>query len=190
MDSNGWSPLHHAIDATTYSWRALEASKALLEVTPTEIMNTPTLGDRPNGNTCLHLCCDASDQSFSRPALAIDLISRKAHLEARDSLGNTPFLLAAGTGDTRMINTLISAKADFNASNLRSCGAWQKAACHSGEVQRALERVGLTKPAQLAATGRQRTSVSASRHLRALRNDRPRNRSRAGRRGEERRSSQ
>ena len=189
MDTNGWSPLHHAIDATTYSWRAVEASKALIEVTPTEIMNKKTLGDRPNGNTCLHLCCDASDASFSRPALATGLILRKADLEARDSLGNTPFLLATGSGDSDMVKVLISAKADLLARNHRTCGAFQRASRSSGEVKEALLQVGLTEPTQKAPSGRQRTGVAVSRLTRYLRDD-TRNRSRTGWRGEERRSSQ
>lgn len=177
MDSNGWSPLHHSIDATTYSWRAVEASKALIEVTPTEIMNKKTLGDRPNGNTCLHLCCDASDDGFSRPALATDLILRKADLEARDSGGNTPFLLAAGSGVSAMIKMLISAKADVNATNHRGCGAFQRASLSSGEVETILLQAGLTPPSERAPSGRHRIGQSASRQTRYLRDDK-RNQSR------------
>ena len=64
LDDHGWYPLHHAVDATSYSWRALEAAKALLRITPQAVLNSATTGSQPSGYTCLHVACEGSDNTF------------------------------------------------------------------------------------------------------------------------------
>ena len=171
LDSNNWSPLHHAIDAPSYSWRALEAAKVLVERTPPEVINTPTTGAQPRGYTCLHFACDGSDKMFSRSWLAQSLIDKRADLEARDANGNTPFLLACGTGVTNAVITLIASGADVNALNNRRQGAKQKAMRSSGTTNKALSQASVPSPKHWADSGRTRTGASESRQTRWARND-------------------
>ena len=171
LDANGWSPLHHAIDASSYSWRGLEAAKGLVHITEVDVINSPTVGNQPKGYTCLHFACDGSDKSFGRPDIARSLIAKKADLEARDPKGNTPFLLASGTGITQTIKTLMDARADVTAENYRHQGATQKAMKSSSDVKRALNDAEVPPAKRWAASGRTRTGVSESRQTRYARND-------------------
>ena len=63
-----------------------------------------TTGTRPPEKTALHLACDASDGSYSRNRIVAALLTARADMEARDSKGNMPFLLAAGVGITNVVH--------------------------------------------------------------------------------------
>ena len=80
LDSNNWSALHHAIDATSYSWRAMEAAVELVCITPTWVINTQTAGSQPRGSSCLHVACDGSDKTFRRVRLACALLKKELTL--------------------------------------------------------------------------------------------------------------
>ena len=168
MDENGWSALHHAVDATSYSWRAMEAAKALVTITPTVVLNSRTTGSQPSGYTCLHFASDGSDKSFARADFVRALVGRNASLENKTATGNTAFLLACGTGVTDIIQALVDSRADVNALNDRQVGGFQRAHNSSSSSRRALEGHGLARPKEWAASGRQWTGESESRQTRHL----------------------
>ena len=101
---NNWSPLHHAVDASSYSVRASLAAKQLIPLTPVEVINAQTTGSQPRGYTCLHFACDGSSRDYSRWGIAKILIAKKADLETQASKGNTPLLYASGVGITDVVN--------------------------------------------------------------------------------------
>jgi len=85
-DSNGFSPLHHALDACVYAVRAGKAAEQLIAHTPLEIINAQTTCHQPcwpNGYTCLHFACDGSDKYYLRRRLTAKLLDKKADLEIK-----------------------------------------------------------------------------------------------------------
>ena len=134
LDADGWSPLHHACDTSSYSIRALKAARELIPMTDASIINKRTTGRRPTGYTTLHLVCDSSDKAYGRHGLVEDLVSSRAELEATDPRGNTALLLAAGVGVTDVVGALLTAGAEVGAINLNGMGAKQKALGHSSDV--------------------------------------------------------
>jgi len=173
VDDNNWTGLAHAIDATTYSERAMEAALSILEGMrdsgeDAAILHykTTVALHKPCGYTCLHFACDASDKIFGRVHLVEMLLKKKADIEARTAKGNTPFLLASGSGQTDVVNTLMAAKCDGTATNKGGNGALQRARDSSGDVFRALSQASIVVPNTTAESGRMRTGTSAARHTR------------------------
>ena len=117
--------------AFTPDWRAIERSLAL-----------KTTGSQPKGYTALHFLCDGSSKHFSNASHVAALLRYKAPIEARDANGNTPFLLAVGTGLTDVARILIQNECDMEATNARGMGAWQRAKRSSPDMARMLEEHG------------------------------------------------
>ena len=156
------------MDATSYSERAREATFKLIPVTPAWILNSGTTGSQPRGYTCLHFACDGSDRSFCRAGVVRMLVKRKADLEKRTHTGNTPFLLACGTGVTDIVNALVESGADVNVVNDRGVGGYQSAHQSSSTTRQALESHGVVQPKRKGPSARQYHGVSESRHTRHL----------------------
>ena len=76
----------------------MEAALALVPLTPKKIINHPTTRSQPEGFTCLHFASEGSDKVYERARLVRALVERQANVEARTTTGNTPLLLASGTG--------------------------------------------------------------------------------------------
>ena len=169
MDEQGISALHHAANASSYSWRAMKAAHALVRITPLEVMNHQTTGTRAIGYTPLHFASESSNKGYNRVDLVTSLIANRANLEPRTQSGNTPFTLASGAGVSGTMQALIDANADVNATNKLDKGCYQKAAQSSGSARSVLQRHGLTRPNIWAASGRQRgDNVSEARKARYL----------------------
>ena len=83
LDMDGWSALHCAADAGTYSVRAARAAEQLVPLTPADIINTKTTGSQPRGFTALHFACDGSDLGFCRVHLVGSLLEHRAELESQ-----------------------------------------------------------------------------------------------------------
>ena len=96
------------------------------------------------------------------------LVERKADLEKRTHTGNTPFLLACGTGVTDVVKVLVEMGADVNAVNDRKLGCYQVAHQSSGSTRELLESLGIEQPKILVPSARQYHDVSESRETRHL----------------------
>ena len=173
LDDHNWSGLGHAIDASVWSWRAMKCAKILAGMTPPEVINAQTIGELhwPDGYTCLHLCCDASDKSFARVELAALLIDKNAEVNARTPGGNTPFLLAAGCGITDVVGVLESHGADIYAVNNNNANGNNKCQNNSSMMRKALGRLGVPQALSQAESGRTRTTFSDARAARVCRSD-------------------
>ena len=168
MDDANWSALHHAVDATTYSERAREATFRLIPMTPAWTLNSGTTGSQPRGWTCLHFACDGSGRTFCKADVVRMLWQRNADLEARTSTGNTPFNLACSTGLTDVVHVLVACGADVNAVNYRGVGGYQGAHYSSSTTRQALESHGVVQPKAKGPSARQYHGISDSRHMRHL----------------------
>ena len=167
MDKNGWSPLHHAIDSTTFSCRAVQATWALIPLVPKEIINHQTTGNRPKGCSCLHLACDSSDRGYERRAIVQELIKAEADLELKDPKDNTPLLLASGCSLTDICRVLVDAGADVNVKNYLGKSCWQKPGGSSTDTQKVMRAAGAPKT-YATGSGQTRTGVSRQRQARYI----------------------
>ena len=140
----------------------------LVKITPASVINTQTTGSQPRGYSCLHLACDGSDRTFRRGELACALIRKRADIEARCPIGNTPFLLACGVGVSDTVSLLMTARADVTAQNDRQMGALEKAQGHSGELRKILTRANVPMT-EATSSGRYRIGISDQRQVRYLR---------------------
>ena len=104
-----------------------------------EIINHPTTRSQPEGFTCLHFASEGSDKDYERARLVRALVERQANVEARTTTGNTPLLLASGTGVVDTIEQLLDCGADVNAKNNRGLGAYQNASQCSRSAKTALK---------------------------------------------------
>jgi len=125
--------------------RATKAAFALLQVTPPDILNMPTTGAQPSGNSCLHLASAGSDKGFARAKLVGALLDRRANVEQTESNGNTAFLLASGQGDTSVLNMLMQCGADTHATNHNGFGGFQLAKQCSRSSTHAAEQHSVPK---------------------------------------------
>ena len=167
LDAEGWSPLHHAVNACSWSWRAMKAALALVPLTPKKIINHPTTRSQPEGFTCRHFASEGSDKVYERARLVRALVERQANLEAKSATGNTALLLASGTGVVDIIDQLVDCGADVNAKNNRGLGAYQNASQCSRSAKTALKAYGACwKPSRWVPSASQRSGVSSSRAAR------------------------
>ena len=126
LDDHGWSPLHHAADASSYSWRAMSAALRLVHKTPMWVINSQTTGSQPRGWSVMHLACDGSDRDERRVQLVRLLWHHKADLELTTANNkNTPLLEAAAKGTTDIASLLMWAGADKHVVNNRGGGIYQ-----------------------------------------------------------------
>jgi len=167
LDANGWSPLHHACDATTYSERAMHAARSLIASTPVEMLSHQVTGRIALGYTCLHFACDGCDKSIKRLELATELVMAKAQLEIKDNKDNTPLSLASGAGLGEHQTMLLNNGANPNVRNYNGKGTWQKAKDVSSSSAAKLLRRGAEKTFS-TKSGRQRSTFGANRSLRCI----------------------
>ena len=141
VDRNGWGPLHHACDSSTFCERAALAALDLIENGDCDV-NAATTGGRPPMYTPLHFACDGSDKAFMRRHIVEALLDANADMEAQEQNGNTPLLLAAASGCLEIVKYLRQRKCNTRATNKKGVGAWQKASGASTAVQQFMEEVG------------------------------------------------
>ena len=164
-DKNGWTPLHHAIDSMTFSMRARHSAISLATCTPDSALEAATTGHQPPGWTALHFACEGSDVGLKKLDVVKILLGRRANVEARDAKGNTPLLLAAGTGLTDVCTTLLDSGADKDVTNINDHGAYRIADGCSRTLAEILLARGCPET-HSQKSGRTRQGMSQSRLLR------------------------
>ena len=125
------------------------------------------LGSQPMGFTCLHLACDGSDKQMQRKSQVRSLLYRRVNLEERTATGNTPLLLACGSGIVDVQEELVNWGADVHAKNNRGLGVYQSGRQASHTSARRLAILGVPRPQTLAPSQRQWHAPSVARQTRA-----------------------
>jgi hypothetical protein len=126
-DSDGWLPLHHAIQSTVHWSQGIAACRGLIDMMSGKRLQAKTKGGRPAGYTALHLACNGSDRIFQRHKIVELLLQRNADVNALDDKGRTPLHHAAGTGVLEAAKLLVEAGAvvdavdDFGKNALDKC---------------------------------------------------------------------
>ena len=104
VDTEGWSALMHAMQATVHWEAAWRCCVGLIGMMSDEGLRAKATSGRMKGYSAFHMACNGSDRAFRRADLVRLLIDRNADLESRNDKGLTPWLIAAGCGvvDTAM----------------------------------------------------------------------------------------
>ena len=120
-DHNGWTILHHAADAMTFSTLAARVMDALLfspvlDDVMRDIIDAKTHGSQPPGWTALHMLCDGSDKAREKPILVQCLLEHGANIEVLTGAPKitTPLQKAVGTGVVDTVKVLIRMNANPN----------------------------------------------------------------------------
>ena len=167
MNEDGWSAAHHCFDGSSYSQRLYLAANHMVDIVPLRILDSPTTGHQPEGWTCLHFASDGSDRMLRRADLVRKLLGKMANIEARTASGQTPLLLATGTGVVDVVEVLLHARADHNATTYESgMGVFQKANGHSDSMVAVLLKHGINRPSESVNAVRRRTEDSDVRQAR------------------------
>jgi hypothetical protein len=135
---HGWTALIHAVWASTFSWRAIRAARALA---PLSNVAVKTAGKFPPGRTALHLACESSDKMLGKSTVVRALLDAQAALEDKTPKGLTPLLCAAASGQTNICRMLLHRRADISATNEKGKGALQLAAAAASHCAEFLRTV-------------------------------------------------
>ena len=112
-DEQGWTALHHAVQATVYWDMGHRVCRGLISMMDPTWLRAKTWGGRPAGYSALHMACNGSDIRLERGDLVRLLLDKQADLEAEDNTGRTPWLLASGTGIVDVAQALSQAGCDI-----------------------------------------------------------------------------
>ena len=131
-----------------------------------KVVNMETTGARPPGKTALLFACSGSDVSYAIRRIVAALLTAGADIEARDSKGNTSFLLAAASGITDVVELLIENRADLHVRNHAGKGALQLAKDCSSDVRGLLEHHGCSDTHANAPSGYPRAGIKQAKMCR------------------------
>ena len=117
-DSNGWTDLHFACEASRFQqFYSLDILQTLVPYASVSAINEHTHAGKPIGWSALHLAASNSDVYGERAAMVKLLIDARADIECVDQKGNTPLHKAASTGHFGAAQHLVQARANCSARN-------------------------------------------------------------------------
>ena len=115
MDKVGWTPLMHAVNASTFCWRAARAVRSLaLAVTPEgqrlSDVNAVATGSLLFGRIALHMACEFTFGGGTREQVYVvkALLDAGAQTEVETPDGHTPFSCADASGFTEVSSLLMN----------------------------------------------------------------------------------
>ena len=115
-DDDGWTPLHHAVQATVHWDMGHHVVRGLIPMMGQQWLRAKTQSGRPRGWTALHMICNGSDCQLQRGELCSRLIAAWADVEERAPEGRTAFMMAAGTGVIHQAEALSQAGCNVRAT--------------------------------------------------------------------------
>ena len=98
VDADGWTPLHHAVQAIVCWPDAHTIAITLVDMMTVDRLRATTTGGRPAGWSALHTACNGSDKGLRRAELVPLLVAARCDVDDRDSKGRTPLHFVADTG--------------------------------------------------------------------------------------------
>ena len=117
VDTDGWTALMHAMQATVYWDKAWRCCCGLIGVMSDQRLRAKVISGRMKGYSVLHMACNGSDRAWRRAHLVQLLVDSDADLEAKNGeKGLTPWLLATGTGVVDTAMALSQAGCDVTAT--------------------------------------------------------------------------
>ena len=135
-DENGWTALHHAMQATVHWDLAFRVCRGLICMMDPDWLRAKTWAGRPVGYSVLHMASNGSDCELQRGNLVRLLIEKEADVDAEDDAGRTPFLLSCGTGVVDVAMALSQAGCDIWARSFDGRNAADRCHGSSGSMKR------------------------------------------------------
>ena len=134
VDTDGWSALMHAMQATVHWEPAWRCCVGLMGMMSDDGLRAKAIGGRMKGYSAFHMACNGSDRVFKRQNLVCLLIDRHADLECRNDKGLTPWLIAAGCGGVDTAMALSQAGCDIFATTPTGTNAADRCAKSSTQM--------------------------------------------------------
>ena len=134
VDTEGWSALMHAMQATVHWDKAWSCCQGLIGMMTDEGLRAKATSGRMQGYSAFHMACNGSDRVFKRQNLVWLLIDRHADLECRNDKGLTPWLMAAGTGCVDVAVALSQAGCDTTAKTPEGTNAADRCQLSSSQM--------------------------------------------------------
>ena len=116
MDKVGWTPLMHAVKASTYCWRAARAVRSLALAVTLDGQRLSDVNAVATGSlwlphrTCLHMACESTFARGIDEQLYVvnSLLDAGANTEVETPEGHTPLFCAEARGFTEVCSLLLS----------------------------------------------------------------------------------
>ena len=149
VDDNGWLPVTHAIDCSSFSRRAFEVAKHMItqhiHYGPYDswVFSHKTTGKQPRSWSLLHFVADGSDVQYRRHELVGLLIYARADVDPTNDKLKTPFELACASGNVNTARELIFHGADTSYAPQGRAGPLQTALCSSSQMTNMLRSYGV-----------------------------------------------
>ena len=169
QDDNGWTPLHHCVEAMVHWDQAWKIGVTLIDKMEVQWLRAKTERGQPPPphRTALHMMSCNSDRAVRKPELVVLLANKLGDVDPTDDQGRTPLMHAVGTGLLNVAKALVDARADpFKRSDDGRTLA-NRCAASSGSVKAWVEKLGVQKAGNVSG-GRYRPQdhVSLSRQAR------------------------
>ena len=173
VDENGWTPLHHCVEAMVHWDQAWKIGKALIETMAAsqdgeKWLRAKTLKGQPPHRTALHMLSCNSDRALKKAELAEMLARAASQVDPPDDQGRTPLMHAVGTGLLDVAKALVRAGADPKKRSDDGRNIANRCKGSSGAVSRWVKNELRIEPAKLDVSSRyrQQGAVSLSRQAR------------------------
>ena len=134
VDTEGWSALMHAMQATVHWEEAWRCCVGLIGMMSDEGLRAKATSGRMKGYSAFHMACNGSDRAFRRADIVCLLIDRNADLESCNDKGLTPWLIAAGCGCVDTAMALSHAGCDIFATTPTGTNAADRCAKSSTQM--------------------------------------------------------
>ena len=173
VDENGWTPLHHCVEAMVHWDQAWKICNALIQKMAAsqegvKCLRAQTLKGQPPHRTALHMLSCNSDRALKKAEMALFRAQAANEVDPLDDQGRTPLMHAVGTGLVDVAKALVQAGADPNLQSHDGRNIANRAHGSSGMMSEWIRYELKIKPADVEVHSRYRKSgaVSLSRHHR------------------------
>ena len=173
MDTNGWTPLHHCIEAMVHWDQAWKIGAALIETMAAshdgeKWLRAKTQKGQPSHRTALHMLSCNSDRALRKAELAFLLAGKAKEVDPVDDQGRTPLMHAVGTGLLDVAKALVEAGADPHKKSHDGRNIANRCPGSSGTVSKWVREELRVKAADVQVASRYRRSdaISLSRQCR------------------------
>ena len=114
VDDNGWTPLHHCVEAMVHWDQAWKIGVTLIDKMEVQWLRAKTERGQPPPphRTALHMMACNSDRAVRKPELVVLLANKVGDVDPTDDQGRTPLMHAVGTGLLNVAKALVDARVD------------------------------------------------------------------------------
>ena len=168
VDDNGWTPLHHCVEAMVHWDQAWKIGMALIQKMAASQLRAKTKKGQPPHRTALHMLSCNSDRALKKADLALLLVRAANEVDPLDDQGRTPLMHAVGTGLLDVAKVLVQAGANPKLLSHDGRNIANRCKGSSGMMSKWVRDELQIKPAKVVVHSRYREpgAVSLSRHQR------------------------